>query len=77
MYYNATMRCVRATTVAVEKQQLLHILCVCVCRLKYAACKAHAPYFHQWPVRLYNTFPHYLINETIFEKKKLDIKRVF
>ena len=27
-------------------------------------------YFHLWPVRLYNTFPHYLLNGTIFEKKK-------
>ena len=36
-------------------------------------------YRHLWPVRLYNTFPHYPINGTIFEKKKklLNIKCVF
>ena len=27
-------------------------------------------YWHLWPVRLYNIFPHYLINGTIFEKEK-------
>ena len=30
---------------------------------------AHAPYCHLWPVRLYNIFPHYLINGAILEKK--------
>jgi hypothetical protein len=28
---NVTLRCVRVTTVAVEKQEVLHVLCVCVC----------------------------------------------
>jgi len=28
----------------------------------------HSPYCSLWPVRLYNIFPHYLINGTIFEK---------
>jgi hypothetical protein len=32
-----------------------------VCSFWYAACNAHASYYHQWPVRLYNIFPHYLI----------------
>jgi hypothetical protein len=27
-------------------------------------------YCHLWTVRLYHIFPHYLINGTIFEKKK-------
>ena len=37
----------------------------------------HAPYCRLWPVRPYNIFPHYLINGTIFEKKKsLNIKCV-
>jgi len=42
------------------------------------AFNAHAPYY-LWPTPLYNIFPHYLINDTIFEKKKklLNIKCVF
>jgi len=31
---------------------------------------------HMWTVRLYNIFPHYLINGTIFEKKSFSIKCV-
>ena len=33
-------------------------------------------YCHLWPALLYNIFPHYLINGTIFEKKKLKTKCV-
>ena len=43
----------------------------CICSLSYPACNAHASYCHLWPAPLYNIFPHYLINGTIFEKKKL------
>jgi hypothetical protein len=32
---------------------------------------------HLWPVWLYDIFPHYLINVTIFEKKSFSIKFVF
>ena len=47
-----------------------------VCSLSYPACSALANY--PWPVRLYSIFPHYLINGTVFEKKKLlNRKRVF
>jgi hypothetical protein len=28
-------------------------------------------YCHLWPVRLYSIFPYYLINDRIFEKKRL------
>jgi len=45
-------------------------LWVCVCSLRYPACNAHASYCHLWPARLYSISPHYLINGTIFEKKK-------
>jgi hypothetical protein len=45
-------------------------LSVCVCSLRYSACNAHARYCHLWPARLYIIFPHYLINGTIFRKKK-------
>jgi hypothetical protein len=41
---------------------------VCVCRLRYPAWNAHAPYSHVWPAWLYYIFPRYLINGTIFEK---------
>jgi hypothetical protein len=34
-------------------------------------------YCHLWPVWLYRIFPHYLINDTIFGKKLLNIKCVF
>jgi len=46
--YNSKLRRVLATNVAVEKQ--LHNLSVCVCRLRYTECNAHAPYCHLWPV---------------------------
>jgi hypothetical protein len=50
----------------------------CGCSLSYPACNAHAPYCIMWPARLYNIFPHYFINGTIFKKKKLlHIKCVF
>jgi hypothetical protein len=39
--YKVTLRRVRVTTVAVEKQRVLYILCVC--SLSYPARKAHAP----------------------------------
>jgi len=44
---------------------------MCVCSRSYPAFIAHAPYYHLWPILLYNIFPHYLINCTIFEKKML------
>ena len=47
---------------------------VCVCSPTYPSCNAHAPYCRLWPARLYNIFPHYLINGTIFEKKVTEHK---
>jgi hypothetical protein len=44
---------------------------VCVCSLRYPSRSAHAPYCHLWPAPLYNIFPHYLINGTIFEERKI------
>ena len=65
MYLNVTLRRVRSTIVAVEKQYALHILSICSRR--YPACSAHAPYCHLWPALFYSIFPHYLIiNGTIF-----------
>ena len=45
-----------------------YISSVCVCSLRCPACNALTPYCHMWPARLYNIFPQYLINGTIFEK---------
>ena len=58
VHTKVTLRCVRATTTAVQKQ-VLHALCVCVCvcvclcvcvcvcvcvcNLSYPACKVHCP----------------------------------
>jgi hypothetical protein len=52
---------------------------VCICTLRYLACNARVPYCHLWPARLHEIFPLYLINGTIFKKKKrlLNIKSVF
>jgi hypothetical protein len=43
---------------------------MCVFTFSYPACNANAPYCHMLPAPLYCIFPHYLINGTIFEKKK-------
>jgi hypothetical protein len=69
--YYVTLRHLRASTAAVEKQRASHIVNVCVCSFSYPACNAHAPYCNVCPVALYSIGPHYLINVTIFEKKKL------
>jgi hypothetical protein len=53
-----------------------YISWVCVCSLGYPICIVHAPYCYMWPARLYNIFPHYHINGTIFEKL-LNIKYEF
>ena len=56
----------RATIVAVESISVTYSQ-----SLRYPACNAHAPYCYLWPARLSSIFPHYLINGTIFEKKKV------
>jgi hypothetical protein len=68
--YKVILRRVHAAIVAMEKQ-------VSVCSLRNQACNAHAPYYHLWPAPLYNIFPHYLTNGTIFEKKLLNTKCVW
>jgi len=61
--YKVTFMRVRVTTAAVEKQKY-YTFCVCVCGLRYPSCAVL--YFHLWPVCLYNTFPPYPKNGTIF-----------
>jgi len=68
--YNVTLRRCRATIVAVEKLCVLLNINVCICSLRYLACNAHAPYCHLLAAAL-QMFPHYIINNRIFEKKKL------
>jgi len=75
--YNVILTSVRVTIVSVEGNKY-YIFWVCVFSLQYPACSVHAPYCYLWCVRLYNIFPHYLINCAIFEKKKLlETKCVF
>jgi hypothetical protein len=45
-----------------------YIFWVCVCRLRYPACNAHASYCHVWPALLCNIFPRYPINDTVLGK---------
>jgi len=59
---NVTFRRVRVTAVEVEKK-VLQILRACVFSLGYPARHGLAPFCHLWPVRLYHTLPHYLIND--------------
>jgi len=70
MYYKLKLRGVRATIVAVKNTKD-YIFCVCVCSLRYPVCNTHASYCRLWPTRLYDIFPHYLINGTTFGWEKL------
>jgi len=74
---NVTLRRVRAAIVALEKQSVLHIHCVCL--WTYVSCTQCAcTIFSSVAFRLYSIFPHYIINGTIFGKKNLlNIKCVF
>jgi hypothetical protein len=73
---NGIWRCVRATNFF-RGNSISITYSECVCCLSYTACKAHAPWYHLWPVRLYHIFPLYVINVAIFVKKLLIIKCAF
>jgi hypothetical protein len=66
--YDVTLKCVRATTLVLEKQELLNVLKVCICIFRYPARNVHAPYCHTWSLWFYNIFVPYLIKNKIFEK---------
>jgi len=51
---------------ALWERNAYYIFRICVYSFSYTAGNVHAPYYNPWPVRLYNIFPHYLINGTIF-----------
>ena len=47
-------------------------VCVSVCILALVIRHAKRIYCHLWLVWLYNIFPRFLVNGTIFEKKKIN-----
>jgi hypothetical protein len=71
--YNVILRRVRATIVALDSNKYC-IFWMCICRLRYPICKAHAPNFHLWPARLCDILPNCLIKATIFKKKVIERK---
>ena len=75
--FNVIYWLVGVTTVAVIRQQVSNIVCVCVfwggggvCSLSYPACKAHAPYCIVICVLSGSTI-FFHINGTIFKNKKI------
>jgi hypothetical protein len=62
-----------------RKSSKYYIFSVYICSLRYPTFNARAPYCYLWPARLYNIFPHYLINGVFFlrGKKLFNIKCVF
>ena len=73
---NVKFRRDRETIVAAEKN-LYYTTCVCICILRYLACKTHAPYCHLWPAPLYSTFPRYLKKTARLKIKVIEMKCAF
>ena len=69
--YKATLMCVRAITVAVEK--LYYLFCVCVFSLSLPSMQSARAVlqYYLWPVWLYHIFPRNLINGRIFGRRKI------
>ena len=57
----------------IEARSCNHCCCGKTVGITYSECVC-APYCHLWPVGLYIFSPHYPINGTIFEKKKIEHK---
>jgi len=80
IYYtcNLTLRCVRVTIIAVEKQWSWTILCVCILCLSYPLCKSHPVcavlHFHLLPVWLHHASSHYVTYGVIFGKNVILFK---
>jgi len=56
------------------KSSNYYMFCVRVCSLSYPSRNAHALYCHGG---IYEVFPHYLINVTVFGETLLNTKCVF
>jgi hypothetical protein len=69
--YNLTQRHVRVTIVAAEKQEVLHILCVCFCVCVALGIQHAMRMRHIVVYSALQYFSTYLINVTIFAKKNL------
>jgi len=69
------MKGFHATIVTVEKQKIYSECVFVALGIQHAMRMRH--FVILWPVRLYNIFPHNLINGTIYFKKLFGIKRVF
>jgi hypothetical protein len=68
--YSVTLISVRPTIVAVKKATIItYSDDVYVALVTQQATLRAVLCCHVWPVCLYLSFPHYLINGTIFEKK--------
>jgi hypothetical protein len=69
----------RRVCASILKRKIIkcYIFWMCIFRLRYSTCNAHAPYCHLQPARFYSIFLHYLIKSTIFGKRLLSIKYVF
>jgi len=52
------------------QQNVKNVKRMCVCRLRYQSCNAHAPYCHLWPAGLY-ILSHYLTKTARFSQKKI------
>jgi len=68
---NVILRYIHVTVIAVEKQELLNIMSVCLyyC-LSFLACKLHIHYTVTCSLSGSTIFSHYLINGMIFEGGK-------
>ena len=66
--YNVTIRCVHATSFAVETKSIIYSD-----SLSNPECNGDAPYCHLGPVRFCDIFPHYFPNGTIFEEQLFNV----
>jgi len=72
---NITSRRVRVTIDAEERQEVFHVLSVCLYPyLSSMQCECAVIYCHLWPVRLYNIFPNYLMNCMTFGINAIEYK---
>ena len=70
---NVRLKPFRVTIVAVQKHELLYI----ICSLSYPECKAHAPYYIIiYGLWIYLIVTDYLINGTSLGKKKVIVHKM-